>query len=621
LQNRLAFDHYSVSIPETLGLYTRQVVKENDGKILVMGATKRPMRVFGDGKELKCADSIAGVGNGKGLYYWKPGTASLTVAPDIQRLEVFSRCPVLRNLASPVFVFSLFLLLIVFQTFLSRVILFPTLRPAISETALLTFLLAAGSVYYVILCWPELQTIKFAMDGSVYLSYAGTDTWNTAILSHRTPGYPFLLKIVLLFTPVSFVSVIAVQYGLYLFGVSWLLLEMNRLKTPAAVCFVLYLLFLDYMKTYHHFILADSPGLSGLILLLASSVWLCRLLLNEEKFSPKWVFASLVTAALCFGQLMIKPFPGTIFIPAGMVFLTSVFILRQFWRGFGLAVFLTLLCLIPALLFCGYRYKRCGDFNFASLSSFQMTSTAISLLDPAVLGSGKLDTKAEKAVRTILNDTLPKNPELKWPVPLHDRNFKNEDFSTYANRLMYHDGLRNGHWLDETDMKKYPNMDVGIELECKKLLRQLLPFIPRENIFALQKTYLEELKNYLKYPKLCAERFAEISPFGGNPVRVLLMLFFPLALCLSLRKRTGYDPVQPGIFLLIALISVLGTISTFVLVTPFIEVRREMIGLFGLFFGIWGIILGAWFGLLLPAAVSLLERIQQHKAFQGGVRK
>ncbi len=621
LRNSLAFDHYSVSIPETLGLYTRQVVKENDGNILVMGATKRPMLVFGDGKELKGANSIADLGKGRELYYWKPGTASLTVAPDIRKLEVFSRRPILRDLASPVFVFSIFLLLILFQTLQSRVILFPTLRPAISETALLTFLLAIGSVYYVILCWPELQTIKFAMDGSVYLSYAGTDTWNTAILSHRTPGYPFLLKIVLLFTPVSFESVIAVQYGLYLFGLSWLLLEMNRLKTPAAVCFVLYLLFLDYMKTYHHFILADSPGLSGLILLLAASVWLCRLLLNEEKVSPKWWIASLVTAALCFGQLMIKPFPGTIFIPAGLVFLTSAFILRKFWRGFWLAVFLTLLCLIPALLFCGYRYKRCGDFNFASLSSFQMTSTAITLLDPAVLGSSKMNPETEKAVRTILNDTLPKNPELKWPVPLRDRNFKNEDFCTYANRLMYHDGLRNGHWLDGVDMKKYPNMDVGIELECKKLLRGLLPFIPKENIFALQKTYLEELGNYLKYPKLCAERFADISPFGGSPVRVLLMLFFPLALCLSLRKRTGFDPVQPGIFFLVALIAVLGTISTFVLVTPFIEVRREMIGLFGLFFGVWGIILGAWFGLLLPAAVSLLERIQQHTVVQGGVRK
>ncbi len=621
LQNRLAFDHYSVSIQETAGLYTRQVVKESDGRIVVMGAAKRSMRVFGDGKELKNAASIADLGEGKGLYYRNPGTASLTVAPDIRKLEVFSRRPILRNLASPVFVFSLFLLLILFQTFQSRVILFPNLRPAISETALLAFLLTIGSVYYVILSWPELLPIKFAMDGPVYLSYAVTDTWNTAVMSHRTPGYPFLLKSVLLFTPVSFESVIAVQYGLFLFGLSWLLLELNRLKTPAAVCFVLYLLFLDYMKTYHHFILADSPGLSGLILLLASSVWLCRLLLNEEKFSPKWVCASLVTAAICFAQLMIKPFPGTIFIPAGMVFLVSVFVLKQWKRGFGMAVFLALLCLIPALLFCGYRYKRCGDFNFASLSSFQMTSTAITLLDPAALGSGKMDSEAEKAVRTVLNDTLPKNPELKWPVPLHDLNFKNEDFCTYANRLMYHDGLRNGHWLDGVDMKKYPNADVGIELECKKLLRHLLPFIPRQNIYALQKTYLEELKGYLRYPRLCAEWFAELSPFGGKPVRILLMLFFPLALCLALRKRIGFDPLPPGIFFLIALVASLGTLSTFVLVTPFIKVRREMIGLFGLFFGVWGIIVGVWFGLLLPAAVRVLELFKQTPDVREGVRK
>lgn len=617
LRNRAAYDSYSVSIPETVGDYTRKAVKENDGLLVVMGATRHPMRVFGDGLELKAANARSELANNKALYYHDRKGASLIISPEIRKLEVFSHRPILKNLASPIFVFSFFLLLILLHAVQSQTSLFHRFRLTLSEPALLFFLLATGSVYFILHSYPTLYPVKFAMDGQVYLAYAGADTWNTAILSHRTPGYPYLLRSVLFLTPVSFESVIAVQYGLFLLGLSWMLLELNKLKTPAAVCFVLYLLFLDYMKTYHHFVLADSPGLSGLLLLLAASLFLCRLLLNGEGFSPKMIFASVLAAVICFGQLMIKPFPGTIFIPAGMVFLMSVFALKQWKRGFEMAIFLSVLCLLPALLFCGYRYWRCGDFNFASLSSFQMTSTAITLLDPVALRSGQMDHEAEKAVKTILYDTLPKNPELKWPVPLRDKNFKNEDFCTYANRLMYHDGLRNGHWLEDVDMSKYPSADVGIELECKKLLRQLLPFIPRENIFALQKTYLEELKIYLKYPRLCADWFAEISPFGGSPARILLMLFFPFALCLFLRRRIGFKPLLPGTFFLIALIATLGTVSTFVLVTPFIEVRREMIGLSGLFFGTWGIIAVCWYSLLFPAGVFLLQRLKKWSDAQG----
>ena len=58
----------------------------------------------------------------------------------------------------------------------------------------------------------------------------------------------------------------------------------------------------------------------------------------------------------------------------------------------------------------------------------------------------------------------------------------------------------------------------------------------------------------------------------------------------------------------LAFVGVCGTVSTFLLVTPFIEVRREMIGLFSVFFGAFGMIVYSFCYLAVNIAAAILFR-------------
>lgn len=602
-----AYDSISLDLnsPQELG-YTRKVCSD-DGLWKIHGRFSRGMVVYGNGRRLSPAADRAAVFKDSSLYY--NGKVYIEVSKDIRNLTAFGKRSIFRWLSQPWWLLAVFLLICLWSSLCERGLIAARLAPSCSSGKLLTGLFVLASFCIIAYMYNELLPLKHAVDGPHYLGFTEGNTIEKALFSYRTPGYPLLLKWTAAFAPLSFNFLIVVQYGLFFLALSWLLLELHAMRLSSAACFVLFIIFSQYMFCYHNFMLADSPGLSGIILLLAMGLMLFRKISCGVSFGKLFrlnVFAALVV----FLQLMIKLFPGTVFIPAGMLFL--LYARRLEWKkAFQYGILFSAVCLILPLLFCSYRYMRTGDFNFASLSSFQMSSTAIILAEPSRFS--ELKPEIRQSVELIISETLAQNPDLKWPIQLEAPDFKSSDYEKYANRIMYHPGLRNGSWLKPLNMSQYPSLDVGLELECKKLLKELLPAINLHKFSLLQKKYLEELWSYLKYPRISRELFAENSPFGKTS-RVLFLFLIPLSLAVYFARWTGDRTFFTllYVFCAVAFLGACGTVSTFLLVTPFIEVRREMIGLFSVYFGTFGLIAASFWLLschIFRAALPVLQHL------------
>lgn len=591
--------------------YSRKVWKADAG-MRVFGNFTKESSVEADGRKLKRTEDYQQYLSDPETFYYDAVTY-IMVSGKYRHLTAVTPRKIIRKLASPYWLFALLLAICLWSSCCETGLLKQESSPVKDADKLLLTVLAVASIAFITWMYGQLLPLKYTTDGPHYLSFTAGNPVAAALVSYRTPGYPLLLKCITYISPMNHNALIVVQYGLYFLALSWLVYELYKAGLPSAGSLALLIVFSRYMFCYHNFMLADSPGLTGIILLLAfSCAWYRKITAGCTGLQTVcwYIFGAL----LIFAQLMIKPFPGTIFIPGGLVFLMLIFQ----WKpaaAFRHAVLFSLTALILPLLFCGYRYWKTGDFNFASLSSFQMCSTAIILHDPGK--TSQLDPKVRRDMESIVSETLKANPELVWPVNWERLKQSGQDYETYANRILYHPGLFNGSWLNDKGLDKAVSRDVGLELACKKMLSHLLPCMDWGKFYLLQRIYLKELGEYLRYPRVVAEVFAENSPFG-KAGRVLFLFLLPLSAALYLgrwrRKNDGgngsFQYNFQLIFMLAALafVGVCGTVSTFLLVTPFIEVRREMIGLFSVFFGAFGMIVYSFCYLAVNIAAAILFR-------------
>ncbi|MBQ9337063.1 MAG: hypothetical protein IJS14_07200 [Lentisphaeria bacterium] len=595
---------------ETETVYSRKV-RPSGPEVHVVGNFTKESIVEADGRRLKRTTDHKQFAAEPAQYYFDAVTY-IAVSPEFRQLTAATPRKIIRKLAHPGWLFVLLMFLCLWSSCCETGLLPAEASPVRAPDKFLIAVLAVASIAIITWMYGQLVPIKYTMDGPHYLSFTAGNPIPPTLLSYRTPGYPLLLKGITWLSPMNHNALIVVQYGLYFLALCWMLYELHRFGLPSAGCLALQIVFARYMFCYHNFMLADSPGLSGLILLLAFGLAWCRRMsdgCSRCALVGWYVFGIL----LVFAQLMIKPFPGTIFIPGGLAFLFFLYE-RQPGRAFRHTIIFTLAALVLPLLFCGYRYRKTGDFNFASLASFQMCSTAIILHDPA--RTAELDAETRRDMEIIVSETLKANPELVWPIDLDRLKSPALDYETYANRIMYHPGIRNGSWLRNKNVDKAVSADVGVELACKKLLSRLLPCVDRRKFFRLQRAYICQLGAYLRYPPMVDEKFAENSPFG-KAGRILFLFLLPVSAALWLgRRNRKIGPARPDcnfrlmfLFAVLAFLGACGTISTFALVTPFVEVRRELIGLFSIFFGAFGLIvysfwyLGACFVEKLCSAV------------------
>ncbi|MBO4633671.1 MAG: hypothetical protein J5858_17280, partial [Lentisphaeria bacterium] len=482
--------------------------------------------------------------------------------------------------------------------------------PVRNSGRLLLTALAVMSVSFIFWMYGQLLPIKYTVDGPHYLSFTAGNPITLTLTTYRTPGYPLLVKAATYISPMNHHALIVIQYGLYFLSLSWLLYELYRAGCPSVGCLILQMIFSRYLWTYHNFMLADSPGLSGIILLLAFAAAFYRKL--SAGCSRLQVICWYIGGVLLvFAQLMIKPFPGTIFIPGGMLFLMFLFY-RKPSGAIRHAILFSAAALILPLLFCSYRYWKTGDFNFASLVSSSICANAIILHDPAKLD--QLPPEIRKGVDTIVKETLKEHPDLKWPIDLDAPEFDcQNDYAEYYWDIMYLPGLRGGSWFREKKIGARVSVDVDLELECKKMVKPLIGCIDRQKVVKLQKFYLQKLGSYLVYPPLTVKKFHKYSPFGKR-VSALLLIILSFALYLGRRQRAGcckirlpeYNGKLMTLLAAAAFLGFAGVFSTLVaFIVPIIEIRREVVGLFSIFFGAFAMLIYSFWYL----GICLLNRI------------
>lgn len=468
------------------------------------------------------------------------------------------------------------------------------------------FYLFIGSIP-VFLMWQNIldgPVISGGGDAGGYLSLSRKSLFDM-LASMRTPGYPVFLSLVECISPVSYQWTGVLQYGIFLGSEVFLVWQLFRFRLPLTVCIALWGIFLPYMESFHWLMLADSLGVSGIILLVGCSLfWIYAVRIKNPR--QQYIGALLLTT-VCFFQLMVKPFPTTILIPCGLAFL-MFFRQYPFRKTVLLALIPFLLGLIPAFGFCTYRYWKFDNFNFASIANISLAVQNIVMSPPEILDSDVLPPEVHATVKEILTRYNNHNANLKWPVDFTSPKFNNNAYRQYVGRLWFHDGFGN-YYIDQyrrPDTPKIHSQDVWVDNACAPVAKSLMRHVPLETRLIVARTYAEILQQMIVDPGALAGKPVQLfSPFGGK-LRFGLFLILPMlllaALC-YLRKR--YDiPWKDELRLnrelciiwggLIFLAPILFFSSCFV-IAPFCEFRREMIGLWGLFFGGIGLAFYLWY--------------------------
>ena len=125
--------------------------------------------------------------------------------------------------------------------------------------------------------------------------------------------------------------------------------------------------------------------------------------------------------------------------------------------------------------------------------------------------------------------------------------------------------------------------------------------------------YLRKLGSYLASPPLTVKKFYKYSPFGKR-VSGLMLIILSLALYLGRRQKAGCSifqmPEYKGeLMILLAAVAFLGFAGIFstmaAFIVPIVEIRREVVGLFSVFFGAFAMLIYSFWYL----AICLLARI------------
>lgn len=453
------------------------------------------------------------------------------------------------------------------------------------------FLLLIPLVYALLIMYQYPKLGGGQGDSAGYLSMS-FDSIEKIAGTVRTPGYPYFLAVMRQFSPMGLYSAYFFQAAIYLGSLSYLIFALWRIGMPRYLGIILFFLFQGYFYDFHSNILADSLGLSGIILLLACSIHLSSCIVQSQKKKSLLLF--ILLGFICFAQLMIKPFPSTILIvPA--VFVCLSFLQMKLRKILLYAILMLFVCSVPAVMYCSYRYYRYDDFNFASMANISLAVQCVATGDESFLVREDISENSRAFVKRLTESFNNSGLGYKWPLAKDDT-LRNQVYMLCVNRFWFHSGNENSFKKSGLWNPQYPDC-VNVDNCAKPIVKELIRKVPLERRKAVWKSYWKRIIDVEKSTRDTYAGLNILYPFGAdNPLWIYLILVpscsllaFFIFTFFSPRWRLVFQKAFNGrlLFLLffIALILPGMFFATCFIIAPFCETRREIIGMWGWFFG------------------------------------
>lgn len=320
--------------------------------------------------------------------------------------------------------------------------------------------------------WMSRIPLDITDDGKGYIQLSSYDTIMQTIYSVRTPGYPLFLKFICFFSPLSFHSLIYFQSLIYFLCLSWLLYRLYKKGIPAVLLLIIYALFYDYMSDYIFKTMCETLELSGIAATAAIGLTLSYAVIKNRKTQ----FVALLILAMLFvsSLVMIKPFPGLILLPGGMLFLDLLATVKL-RKNIALTIIIGILTVMLPATYCTIRWHLCGDWNFCSLINYVNGPFALAISTPKSLSSSKLDPSSKQLALEIIDYVKEKKCTGLENWPWCDSKSNLWGATVIRNRLRDKDTifaffLEKWNKLDKIQQEKYKHFVVYLNAQCKPLL-------------------------------------------------------------------------------------------------------------------------------------------------------
>ena len=419
--------------------------------------------------------------------------------------------------------------------------------------------------------------------GYTYLSFCSLEEIAGSL---RTPGYPCFLALMRMFSPMGLYSAYFFQALIYLGGLSYLIFALCRLGVNRYLGLLLLFLFQFYFYDFHANILADSLGLSGLVLLTACAIH-CGLCSTESK-KIKVIILLCLIGGICFSQLMVKPFPGTILIASiiwGCVCWGRMPFKKVFW-GLMLSF---LVCILPAFSYCTYRYVKFGNFNFASLANISMSVQNIAMCNESIFQNDNVSDASKNLIRYLVAQHKQRQPKNPWPMVI-DEAFSNGTYATFVNSFWFHCDYLKYLKASSPWVKAFPDI-VNWDNAAAPYARELMWQVPLSRRFSVLQSYWRAIGKIKAEEKYDLKAFYPFTDYLYWITLILpcILLLYGKIYCLLQKKKQLFPQVFDFriavLLLIITFVVPFCFLSTTFLIAPFCEIRRELIGLWGYYFG------------------------------------
>ena len=357
------------------------------------------------------------------------------------------------------------------------------------------------------------------------------------------------------------------------------------------VVLVAYYLFYDYLSYFFFFVLCETLEIASIAATSAIGLSLSNAVIKKR--TALFIVLLLLTVALVFYTMMIKPFPVLILLPGCLMFLALLGTVK-FRKVFVLTIFVGILSVLLPASYCTIRWKLCSDFNFCSLLNVVNGAYQLTVSTPHSLASEKIRPEQRELAYEVIRYFEENNPDLELEHPWLNKDSSLGLMQKYRMYLLYHDGLLSfftQKWikLDKEQKEKFKRIDPYMNDQCKAFLKMGDPELKK-----IMKSYYwdEVIKLYSsEKPQWISKTLIEHNPFQNSncfykkvacPLVIFLLIAF-LPWCKRIRYGSWKTILVIVGFALIPIVTFIG--QKFIFDGSVFEARSEMVTFFSVLLG------------------------------------